>query len=153
MKSVVWRAVAYGTACVVGGAIVYTQGNSTTQSPTTQPPNPLQAQIELGADFVVELPDGDFLVVKVGAIGAGQRRVRRRRAQDRLGSTRGLVALAGPSQLLEQASPLWREVGDAMRKIGHRHTRPRCRPMAAWLLASRPSTPAALAASGASSVR
>jgi len=56
MKSVVWRAVAYGTACVVGGAIVYTQGNSTTQSPTTQPPNPLQAQIELGADFSEKPP-------------------------------------------------------------------------------------------------
>ena len=51
MKTVAWRVVTYGTACVLGGAIVYTQGTPPAQAQAGQSANPLQAQIDLGADF------------------------------------------------------------------------------------------------------
>src|SRR6185503_6935524 len=55
---------AVGMACLVGGVIVYTRGNPPAQAQAGQPGNPLQSQIDLGADFsekppVARLDPGD----------------------------------------------------------------------------------------------
>ncbi len=50
-NTVAWRVVAYGISGVLAGAIVYTQGTSAAPQPASQSPNPLQAQIDMGADF------------------------------------------------------------------------------------------------------
>ena len=51
MKTVAWRVGAFGMACLVGGAIVHTRGNPVARTQAGQSANPLQAQIDLGADF------------------------------------------------------------------------------------------------------
>jgi len=51
MKTVTRRLGAFGMACLVGGAIVDTRGRPPAQAQGGQPGNPLQAQIDLGADF------------------------------------------------------------------------------------------------------
>lgn len=56
MKIVAWRVGAFGIACLIGGAIVHTRGTPAAQAPTGQSPNPLQAQIDLGADFSEKPP-------------------------------------------------------------------------------------------------
>ena len=56
MKTVAWRVGAFGMACLVGGAIVHTRGNPVARTQAGQSANPLQAQIDLGADFSEKPP-------------------------------------------------------------------------------------------------
>jgi mono/diheme cytochrome c family protein len=65
MQTVVRRIGVLGLACCVGGGIVYTQASARAQAPAGQPParpaagqtpDPLQAQIDLGADFSPKPP-------------------------------------------------------------------------------------------------
>ena len=56
MKTVAWRVGAFGMACVIGSVIVHTSGSPAAQAQAGQPANPLQGQIDLGADFSEKPP-------------------------------------------------------------------------------------------------
>jgi glucose/arabinose dehydrogenase/mono/diheme cytochrome c family protein len=56
VKTLASQLVVFGIVCLAAGAIVNTRGNQAGQTPAGQSQNPLQAQIDLGADFTEKPP-------------------------------------------------------------------------------------------------